>query len=216
MGYRAGDHRYVFLESDDPSEPRNIRIVAPALREYLRMSRQLGPNQSMVIMAAPTDGGLKTVEEYNAGFWEMLRGLRIWDKEPWPQEFPQSTYDDKWTYCFDGQPLFPVALTPAHSKRWSRHASVPLIALQPKWVIDNLLATPEKRKAATAKVRNLIKQYDQVDISPDLTDYGTGKSEIHQLCLRDENESTHIPFENFDSGGSSSRRPSTVESAGTP
>ncbi|UJO25194.1 hypothetical protein CLAFUW4_14323 [Fulvia fulva] len=212
MGYRAGDHRYVFLESDDPSEPRNVRIVAPALRAYLRMSNTLGDNTSMVIMAAPTEGDPKSVEEYNHSFWEMLRGLRIWDSQPWPKQFPQDTGDEKWTYCFDGTPLFPVALTPAHQKRWSRHAPVPLIALQPKWVLDKLLSTPEKREAATGKVRRLLKQYDQTEISPDLTSYGdVGTSEVHQLCLRDENETADVPFQDFDKGGSSvafSRRPS--------
>lgn len=221
MGYRAGDHRYCFLQSDDPSEPRNVRIVAPALRAYLRTSRSLGVNTSMVIMAAPTEGELKPVDEYNNRFWEMLRGLRIWDTKPWPKQFPQNTQNEKWTYCFDGTALFPVALTPAHQKRWSRHASVPLIALQPKWVLDHLMSTPEKRESATGKVRKLLKQYDQIDISPDLTSYGeVGTSEIHQLCLRDENETADCPFEDFDKGGSSSSplsvsRRSCMESATT-
>ncbi|KAM3414764.1 hypothetical protein BST61_g9915 [Cercospora zeina] len=215
MGYRSGDHRYVFLESDDPSEPRNVRIVAPALRTYLRMSRSLGDNTSLIIMAAPTEGDAKSVDEYNHGFWEMLRGLRIWDSKPWPKEFPQDTQNERWTYCFDGTPLFPVALTPAHQRRWSRHAPVPLIALQPKWVLDRLLSTPEKRESATGKVRKLLNQYDQVDISPDLTPYGeAGTSEVHQLCLRDDNEPANIPFQDFDRGGSSASfsRRSSVES----
>jgi FPC/CPF motif-containing protein YcgG len=215
MGYRSGDHRYVFLHSNDPSEPRNIRIVAPALRAYLRMSHSLGPNTSLVIMAAPTNGTEKSVEEYNQGFWEMLRGLRIWDSKPWPKEFPQDTHSENWTYCFDGTPLFPVALTPAHQKRWSRHASTPLIALQPKWVLDDLLSTPEKRESAVGKVRKLLAQYDSIDISPDLTAYGeVGTSEIHQLCLRDENEQADCPFDDFDGRRSScpnSRRSSMVE-----
>ncbi|KAF2212824.1 hypothetical protein CERZMDRAFT_90674 [Cercospora zeae-maydis SCOH1-5] len=218
MGYRSGDHRYVFLESDDPSEPRNVRIVAPALRAYLRMSKSLGDNTSLVIMAAPTDGESRSVDEYNHSFWEMLRGLRIWDSKPWPKEFPQDTHHEKWTYCFDGTPLFPVALTPAHQRRWSRHAPVPLIALQPKWVLDRLLSTPEKRESATGKVRKLLKQYDQVDISPDLTTYGeVGTSEVHQLCLRDENEPADIPFQDFDRGGSSASfsRRSSLESRRT-
>ncbi|KAH0263583.1 hypothetical protein KCU84_g21376, partial [Aureobasidium melanogenum] len=72
MGYRAGDHRYVFLESDNPSEPRNVRIIAPALRAYLQVSKSLGPNTSLVIMGAPTEGSLKSVEEYNNEFFDML------------------------------------------------------------------------------------------------------------------------------------------------
>jgi FPC/CPF motif-containing protein YcgG len=221
MGYRAGDHRYVFLESDDPSEPRNVRIIAPALRAYLQVSRSLGPNTSLVIMGAPTEGNLKAVEEYNNEFFDMLRGLRIWDSKPWPKDIPQETMNEKWTFCFDGIPLFPVALTPAHQRRWSRHAPVPLVALQPKWVLDNLMSTPEKRKSATGKVRKLLAEYDQIEISPDLTQYGDkGTSEIHQLCLRDENETMDCPFDDFDKGGarsssspSSSRRSSMEERA---
>ncbi|CZT14699.1 uncharacterized protein RCC_00670 [Ramularia collo-cygni] len=212
MGYRSGDHRYVFLHSDDPSEPRNIRLIGPALKSYLRLSRSLGPNTSLVIMGAPTEGEQRTVEEYNHNFWEMLRGLRIWDAVPWPADVPQDTESAKWAFCFDGEPLFPVALTPAHQKRWSRHAPVPLVALQPKWVLDNLLSTPEKRASATGKVRTLLAQYDQTEISPDLTQYGeVGTSEVHQLCLRDENTTVECPYGDFDKGGpspASSRRAS--------
>lgn len=198
MGYRSNDHRYVFMESHNPAEPRNIRILAPALREYLRVCKSLGPNTSLVIVCASPDKDY-SVEEYNQHFWDMLRGLRISDTEAWPASVPQETHDAKWTFCFDGEPLFPVSLTPAHQRRWSRHSAVPIIALQPKWVLDNLLGTPEKRENAQNKVRKLLKEYDQVGISPDLTSYGdVGTTEAKQLCLRDENESVVIPYENFD------------------
>ncbi|KAH7148028.1 YqcI/YcgG family-domain-containing protein [Fusarium sp. MPI-SDFR-AT-0072] len=199
MGYRSDDHRYVFLESDNPSEPRNVRKVALALAEYLRMSTSLGPNTSLVIIGAPSEKQ-RTVEEHNRTFWDMLRGLRICDPRAWPEEIPQDTEDAKWTFCFNGEPVFPVMLTPAHQKRWSRHMSVPVIALQPKWVLDNLLGTPEKRKAAQSKVRNLLQKYDTIGVSPDLTAYGAvGTSEARQLCLQDKNESVQCPYRNFDS-----------------
>lgn len=218
MGLRAGDHRCVFLHSDDPSEPRNVKIIGPALRAYLRLARRsLGPYTSLVIMAAPPDAssgeGLLSVDAHNDRFWDLLRGLRIWDGKPWPAGWPQDTSSDKWAYCFDGEPLFPVALTPAHQRRWSRHAPVPLVALQPKWVLDRLLSTPERRTAAVGKVRKLLAEYDQVDVSPDLTTYGeAGTSEVHQLCLRDENETVECPFEDFENGGSTSA-PSTRRSS---
>ncbi|GAB7355518.1 hypothetical protein MBLNU459_g6003t1 [Dothideomycetes sp. NU459] len=175
------------------------------------MSKTLGPNTSLVIVGAPSQAGIKSVDEYNNSFWEMLRGLRIWDMKPWPTDVPQNTGNEKWTFCFDGEPLFPVALSPAHQRRWSRHAPVPIIALQPKWVLDKLLATPEKRDSATGKVRKLLAEYDQTEVSPDLTSYGAvGTSEVHQLCLRDENETVECPYVDFDKGASppSSRRTS--------
>ncbi|KAG5663579.1 hypothetical protein KAF25_001515 [Fusarium avenaceum] len=199
MGYRANDHRYVFLESDDPSEPHNVRKVALALAEYLRISSSLGPNTSLVIIGAPSENQ-RTVEAHNRTFWDMLRGLRTCDPKAWPGDIPQDTEDANWTFCFNGESVFPVMLTPAHQERWSRHMSVPVIALQPKWVLDNLLRTPEKRKAAQSKVRNLLQKYDTIDISPDLTDYGAvGTSEVRQLCLQDKNESVQCPYRNFNS-----------------
>lgn len=198
MGYRADEHRYIFLNSDDPSEPQNIRLIAPALKEYLRTSTSLGPNTSLVIVGAPSERE-KSVEEYNNTFWAMLRGLRIIDAETWPKDIPETIDSEKWMFCFDGQPLFPVMLTPAHMRRWSRHMSVPIIALQPKWVLDRLLSTPEKRESATGKVRKLLKEYDQIDISPDLTSYGQpGTSEARQLCLLDINETAKCPYANLD------------------
>lgn len=198
MGYRAGDHRYVFLKSDNPAEPQNIRCIAPALRDYLSMARDLGPNTSLVIIAAPSEKE-KSVEEYNNTFWEMLRGLRIVDPEPWPKNVPEILESEKWTFCFNGEPVFPVMLTPAHTQRWSRHMSVPLIALQPKWVLDQLLSTPDRREAAVGKVRKLLKSFDQIDISPDLTSYGAeGTSEARQFCLLDKNETATCPYSNLD------------------
>lgn len=198
MGYRADDHRYVFLESENPSAPRNVRKVALSLAEYLRISTSLGPNTSLVIIGAPSEQQW-TVEEHNHRFWELLRGLRICDPKSWPEDIPQDTEDAKWTFCFNGEPVFPVMLTPAHQERWSRHMSVPVIALQPKWVLDNLLRTPKKRQAAQSKVRNLLRKYDTIGVSPDLTDYGAaGTSEVRQLCLQDKNETVQCPYRNFD------------------
>lgn len=198
MGYRAGEHRYVFLKSDNPAEPQNIRCIAPALREYLTSARSLGPNTSLVIIAAPSEKE-RSVKEYNDTFWEMLRGLRIADTQPWPAGVPGLVESEKWTFCFNGEPVFPVMLTPAHTQRWSRHMSVPLIALQPKWVLDELLSTPEKRQVAMGKVRKLLKEFDQIDISPDLTSYGqAGTSEARQLCLLDKNETSTCPYNDLD------------------
>lgn len=142
---------------------------------------------------------MQTVGEYNNRFWNLLRGLRIYDSEAWPEDVPAKTTDEHWTFCFNGEPLFPIALTPAHEKRRSRYASNFMIAMQPKWVIDNLMSTPEKRQSATSTVRGLLKKYDEVEISPDLSNYGdTGTSESRQLTLLDENETSECPYEDFD------------------
>lgn len=198
MGYRDDEHRYIFLETNNPAEPRNIRRIAPALETYLDTAKQIGPNTSLVIIGAPSEKA-KSVDAYNDTFWNMLRGLRMTDPKPWPEEVPKLVESTKWTFCYNGEPVFPIMLTPAHTQRWSRHMSVPIIALQPKWVLDDLLSTPEKRCEATGKVRKLLREFDQVDISPDLTSYGhPGTSEARQLCLLDENQTVKCPYDNFD------------------
>jgi len=197
-GYRANDHRYVFLDSPDPSQPRNIRILGPAMRAYLAEAHSLGPNTSLVIICAPGDQ-VGTVEEYNTLFWNLLRGLRIFDSKAWPNDVPQNTSNEHWTFCFNGEPVFPIALTPGHEKRRSRYASNLIIAMQPKWVIDNLMSTPEKREHATETVRGLLKKYDDIEISPDLSNIGEiGTTESRQLTLLDHNEPSECPYEDMD------------------
>jgi len=197
-GARHKEHRWLFLPSADTSEPRNIRLVAAALRTYLPSARSIGPNTSLLLVHPPekTD---RTVASYQASFWSLLRGLRTADLKPWPTDIPQETKSPKWAFCFDGQPAFLAAMTPAHAARASRHAPNFTIAVQPKWVFDELFATPEKRRSAVDKVRKLMPAYDSIEPSPDLSAYGQeGTTESHQYYLLDENETAECPYEDMD------------------
>jgi len=198
-GYRSNDHRYIFVPTSDPSSPRNIRHIGAAMRAYLTAAHTLGPNTSLVIFCAPGPETF-TMQDYTDRFWSFLRNLRISDTQPWPADVPANTDDKNWTFCFNGEAIFPIALTPAHEKRRSRYASTLTIAMQPKWVIDNLMCTPEKRTKATETVRGLLRKYDDVGISPDLANIGElGKSESRQLILMDHNEGRgEVPFGDMD------------------
>ena len=198
-GFRDNDHRYVFLLSEDPSEPRNIHVIGPALKAYLSLAHSLGSNTSLVIISQPSNKR-QSLETYNESFWNLLRGLRICDQVDWPSHVPPNTSDPYWTFCFNGEPIFPIALTPAHERRWSRHASTLIVAIQPKWVIDNLMSTLKERQDATDKVRHLLRKYDRVEISPHLADYGaSGASESRQLTLSDNDEVVNVTFDDMDS-----------------
>lgn len=168
------------------------------MRAYLALAPSLGSNTSLVIMCAETE---KTEELafYTERFWKFLRGLRIFDSDQWPRDVPTKTADKEWTFCYAGESVFPIALTPAHQDRRSRHARNLIIAMQPKWVIDALLASPEKRDAAQNKVRGLLRKYDVADVSSDLTAYGAdGSSESRQLVLTDDGSTNHIPYGDLD------------------
>lgn len=200
MGFRANEHRYLFLHSCNPSEPQNIRLIAPALQSYLLLAPSLGPNTSLVIFAGPSPIPT-TLQTHHANFWNTLRGLRIADPIPWPVSIPSSTPSSRRTFCFANEPVFPILMTPSHGRRFSRHMSVPVLAIQPKWALDALLDTAQHRDAATRKARKLLEEYDAVDVSPDLTGYGDpGSSESRQLCLADENDSGSVecPYEDLD------------------
>ena len=197
-GYKHDEHRYIFTHSDDPTEPRNLRLVANAMRAYLPLSHSLGPNTSLVIIHPPSDTKHST-EAYQQKFWNLLRGLRTCDPKPWPSDIPSETDASKWAFCFDGVPWFPAAMTPAHEHRQSRHAPNFTVAMQPKWVFDNLFRTPEKRRAAVDAVRKLMPAYDEIEPSPDLSAYGTeGTTEAHQYYLLDENKTSYCPYEDLD------------------
>lgn len=168
-------------------------FISAALTEYLAIAPDLGDNTSLVIVSAPADVRLD-VEAFSKRFWRLLERLHSADQKPWPSTVPESIHDANWTFCFEGIPIFPILLTPAHDRRRSRYASVPIVALQPKWILDKLLGTPEKREIAQNKVRKLLVAYDTIEVSPDLAAYGTeGTSEARQLCLLDENAPAEVP-----------------------
>lgn len=197
-GYRHNEHRYIFMHSENPTEPRNIRLLANAMRAYLPESLSLGPNTSLVIIH-PRSKEEYSVESYQQKFWDLLRGLRTCDQRDWPSDIPAETDAPKWAFCFDGAPWFPAAMTPAHEQRQTRHAPNFIIAMQPKWVFDNLFRTPEMRRASVEAVRKLMPAYDAIEPSPDLSAYGTeGTTEAHQYYLLDENKTSNCPYIDLD------------------
>ena len=192
-GYKTNDHRYLFLHSDDPSEPRNVRLIGNALRQYHSTSRLYGPNTTLVALAPPASP--LSVDQYNLDFWALLRGLRVFNSKAWPRDVPTETSSSKWSFCFDGEPWFLAVLTPSHARRQSRYAQNLVIAVQPKWVLDNLFSTPTKRKGACQKVRALVADFDEIPLSPDLADHGTpGATESRQYYLLDKNEPSNCPY----------------------
>lgn len=198
-GYRHNEHRYIFMHSEDSTEPRNIRRLASAMRAYLPQSHSMGPNTSLVIIHPTSPNAKFSVESYRKKFWDTLRGLRICDLEAWPSDIPTETNSPKWAFCFDGVPWFPAAMTPAHEQRHSRHAPNFTIAMQPKRVFDNLFRTPEARRAAVEAVRKLMPAFDEIEPSPDLSAYGTeGTTEAHQYYLLDANKTSYCPFVDLD------------------
>lgn len=79
-GYKSNDQRYVFVDSDDPSEPRNVRRIGKAQRTYLPRSHSCGPNTTLVMLCPPSNP-IRSVEQYNLDLWGFLHGLRVLDNK---------------------------------------------------------------------------------------------------------------------------------------
>ena len=196
-GFRSREHLYLFLSDPDLSSPDQVRQVAASLGSYLPRSRALGPNTSLVILSPITEE-IQSVEEYSRIFWNFLLSLAQHDRSPWPVEIPRQMDSPRWTFCFNGESVFTAALTPAHMARRSRYAPCFCVVFQPKWIFDILFATPERKVAAMKKVRDLVAEFDDVAISPDLKEYGQedGRESL-QYFLMDTNKSTECPFKSL-------------------
>ncbi|KAF4573691.1 hypothetical protein EYR36_008209 [Pleurotus pulmonarius] len=194
-GFNGNEQRFVFIDSDDLSDQRNIKTLARALTAYLPQARSLGPNTSLVLLARENDNP-RTIEEYNVGFWQLLDGLARLDRKAWPSDIPQEINTDRWCFCFGGEPFFTVVQTPAHQVRQSRYAKGLSIVFQPKWIFDILFSTDAKRAGALSKVRSLLAKYDTIPVSPELKNYGEeGSRESRQYFLLDENAPADCPLE---------------------
>ncbi|KAK2873354.1 hypothetical protein FQN49_002407 [Arthroderma sp. PD_2] len=188
-GFKAKEHRYIFLESEDTNN-KNVATLSAALKEYLSTPQsELGPNTSLVVLF-PIANSQLTAREYHQKYWDCLRALRKVDTKPWPADIPTDTDTPLWKFCFNDEPVFSAAMTPSHEKRRSRYAPCFCIVFQPNFVFDILFAT-ELKKAAISKMRELLADFDEVPISPELKNYGdvTGR-ESKQYFIMDENHSS--------------------------
>ncbi|KZO89519.1 hypothetical protein CALVIDRAFT_56922 [Calocera viscosa TUFC12733] len=193
-GLKSHDQLYVFINSDDLSDPTHIRILANALQYYLPRARALGPNTSLVLLAKETTEP-RSMSEYNDIFWKLLNGIAERDTVPWPSTIPRDIDNDRWCLCFGGEPFFAVIQTPAHEVRRSRYAKGLTIVFQPKWIFDILFKSEAKRAGALAKVRALLAKFDPIPVSPELKNYGDeGSREAKQYFLLDENIPASCPY----------------------
>ncbi|KXN82447.1 hypothetical protein AN958_02550 [Leucoagaricus sp. SymC.cos] len=88
-GFKADNQAYVFIDSNDLSDPRHIRTLADGLADYLSKARSLGPNTSLVLLAKQNPNP-RTVEEYQTLFWRLLDGCAKIDEKPKYDPIPVS------------------------------------------------------------------------------------------------------------------------------
>lgn len=205
-GFKASEHRYLFLSSPDPNNKPNMRLLASGLREYVEAAtaQTLGPLNALTVLFPRPDSPaskkekypLNTLEDYHANLWNLLNHLARMDTSPWPADIPPNTSDPLWRFSFAGQAVFVAAMTPAHQARRSRFCGCYALVLQLADNFDVVFATPVRKAGAIGKVRGLLREFDLVGISPELKDYGDKEGrEAKQYFLMDGDEGVGSPFE---------------------
>lgn len=159
--------------------------LADGLREFLRNARTLGPYSSLSYVFPPED--VLPLEAYNSRFWITLKRLHDLDERPWPPEIPTSLHDSGWTFCFDGEAMFPLCLTPAHVKRRTRHATHFTIAFQPRWTFKHHLPDADIMQKYSVLIQDKIRRFDSTPVSPQLGLYGSGYLDAHKYFFHDDN-----------------------------
>jgi uncharacterized protein len=174
-----GGFHYCFAEDQDGSN------MAAGLTEFLRNARTIGPFASLTYVFPPEE--VQSLEIYNDRFWSTLKRLHAVDEKPWPADVPYSLRDPNWTFCFDGEPIFPLCLTPAHKKRRTRYAGNFSISFQPRWTFKHHLPNREIMKKYSKLIQDKIGSFDASPVSPYLGLYGNGYLDAEKYFFHDDN-----------------------------
>ncbi|WP_155592851.1 YqcI/YcgG family protein [Lysinibacillus cavernae] len=190
MGFLSNHLRYSFIE--DPRKEQSINELAQCLKEFTESSRTFGKYTTLTVFFHSPQDMLASykVEDYQQLFWTILNHLTKIDDLEWPEEIPTDPAHNEWEFCFNGEPYFISCATPAHKMRRSRHFSTLLMAIQPRWIFEEMNDSTAFGRKLKKLIRQRIANYDALPGHPDLKWYGQEDSyEWKQYFLSDDNQS---------------------------
>ncbi|MHC0039404.1 YqcI/YcgG family protein [Pseudoneobacillus sp. C159] len=196
IGFTKNQLRYSFI--GDPRDPSTIMELAEAIKAFSKTSRDSGPFTSLIVFYETPEEMISTyrVEDYENLFWYHLSGVSAIDPYEWPEEIPTNPHDPLWEFCYNGEKYFMYCATPAHKNRQSRHFDVMMLAITPRWVLQDFNKQPKLAARIKKQVRKRLEAYDSAPIHPDLNSYGMDDNfEWKQYFLRDDDRSlSKCPF----------------------
>lgn len=199
IGFSKNQLRYSFI--GDPREPSTLYELAEALSSYTEVSRNIGGYTSLIVIyETPQDmKAAYAVEDYEQTFWKHLSGLRNIDQFDWPEDLPMAPHHPVWEFCYNGEKYFMYCATPAHRNRKSRHFDEMMLAITPRWVLQEFNKSPHFAKGIKQQIRKRLAAYDSAPIHPDLNTYGAEDNfEWRQYFLRDDDTSlSKCPYHRF-------------------
>lgn len=196
IGHSLHHFRYGFV--GDPREASTIDKTAEFLTNYTKISRELGNYTSLIIFFKTSDELAKSysVAKFEEVFWDLLNGISSLDQMEWPSHIPIDPENPLWEYCFHNEQYFMYCGTPAHEKRKSRKATNFMLAITPRWVLEEFHSVPSRVSSMKPKIRKRLENYDSISIHPDLKSYGQEDNfEWKQYYLHDDHSSlSKCPF----------------------
>ncbi|WP_407652057.1 YqcI/YcgG family protein [Aquibacillus koreensis] len=199
IGFSTNQLRYGFV--GDPRNEETISDLADMLRNYTETSREYGNYTSLIVFYdLPKDmKSSYSVEDYEQLFWKQLSALHEIDDVDWPEDIPTDPHNPIWEFCFHGERFFMYCATPAHVNRQSRYFDVMMLAITPRWVLEEFNQSPKHASKIKTGVRNRLKKYDSLDVHPDLNSYGAEDNfEWRQYYLRDDDTAlSKCPYHKF-------------------
>jgi len=199
IGFSKNKLRYSFI--GDPRNSSTLYELAQALSSYTDVSRKIGSYTSLIVFyETPEDMKTAfTVEDYEQIFWKHLSGLRSIDRFDWPEDIPMDPHHPIWEFCYHGEKYFMYCATPTHKNRKSRHFDEMLLAITPRWVLQEFNKSPHFAKGIKQQIRKRLTAYDSAPIHPDLNSYGAEDNfEWRQYFLRDDDTSlSKCPYHRF-------------------
>jgi len=177
--------RFVFL--DDSESDASIAAFGEALSEYVKVCRSLTPHTAFLAFFGP-DREAMTLEEHHSEFWRVLQRLHELDPRPWPEQIPIDPAEPLWEFCFDGEPMFVLGSGPVHVTRRSRYSPVRAISFQPRFMFDELIATPVLLSRARKIIRDRVLEMDGLPVHPMIQMYHEdGNREWRQYVVPEDN-----------------------------
>ncbi len=172
FGVRAqqqGRNAFAAFDRGDSSSAGIERLAQVLLRFYERT--RSGPRRtSLVVFVGPPEPQ-PSLERDRGEFWRILGALREHDPRPWPADQPADAADRRWQWCFNGEPWFVIACSPAYRARRSRNLGPCLtIVFQTLRVFEGLSGSTTPGKLAKQRIRAQLERYDLVGPHPHLGD----------------------------------------------
>ncbi|WP_420485125.1 YqcI/YcgG family protein [Cytobacillus firmus] len=193
IGFAKNQLRFGF--AGDPGNPASIQQTASILKEFTKHSRDYGSHTSLIIFFNHKE--YLSVEEYEQLFWDHLTRLSEIDEAEWPNEIPIDPHNPLWEFCFHREKYFIYCATPAHKNRQSRHFDTMMLAITPRWVLQEFMKKETLASRIKNQIRKRLQHYDAIPIHPDLNSYGADDNfEWKQYFLRDDDTAiSKCPFQ---------------------